>query len=159
MENAGLFARLPGELRNKIYEYALISDYAMLLAPVHITCNDQTEFSFGDFNPHTEQPTLTWVCRAIREETLSIYYNGNVFLLQSQPDHRRYFAGLRLRKVELDPRMVKEVFVLTEDWPMWRDTVEKQISGTGRGYVVDLVNAGQQDPRLLGASYVKVMIK
>ncbi|KAK4623594.1 hypothetical protein CLAFUW4_05285 [Fulvia fulva] len=80
---------LPGELRNKIYSLALVSE------------SDITVTATGP-----SQPPLIRTCHQIREEALSVYYTDNSFTLRVQ-DHngvalehfsllrRQYFDGTR----------------------------------------------------------------
>lgn len=70
------FEDLSGELRNKIYEYALVRENVDLL--VDYKTNDPDG---GDGVPHVlQEPPLLMTSRQIRAEGLSIFYGNNVFL-------------------------------------------------------------------------------
>ncbi|CAK4033259.1 Hypothetical predicted protein [Lecanosticta acicola] len=69
-ERAFALLNLPAELRNRIYEYAVISSDRLL---VPSTCKH-------DDRPTAQQPALTKVNRQVREETIKTFYAENVFV-------------------------------------------------------------------------------
>ncbi|KAK5013063.1 hypothetical protein LTR39_003834, partial [Cryomyces antarcticus] len=82
------FLKLPAELRNRIYEDALLFRAPRAL---HDIVRDHARDS-GDDPSQTVlcQPALTRVCKQIREESLSVYYGLNEFsaeLLACNPRH------------------------------------------------------------------------
>ncbi|KAK5257078.1 hypothetical protein LTR16_001669 [Cryomyces antarcticus] len=82
------FLKLPAELRNRIYEDALLFRAPRAL---HDIVRDHARDS-GDEPSQTVlcQPALTRVCKQIREESLPVYYGLNEFsaeLLACKPRH------------------------------------------------------------------------
>ena len=74
MEQSPLL-RLPGELRNKIYEYVLVEDY-----PIDV------------FPGMTQPPALLATCKTIRNEGIVIWVSNNLFDFPSINYNARYFA-------------------------------------------------------------------
>lgn len=73
---------LPAELRNRIYELVLIKEVCI---EVIIYCIDGCiikELQSQHLANRVQQPPLTRTCRQLREESLSIFYTGNVFLIR-----------------------------------------------------------------------------
>lgn len=67
---------LPGEIRDLIYELALISE-----KPTVAFCLD--EYQLDGYQEAT-QPPLTRVNRQIRQESLLIFYEVNKFILRTE---------------------------------------------------------------------------
>lgn len=84
---ASLFAKLPGEIRNHIYELALYQPSGI------------TAFTTAP-RPHLFKPTdtgsilaLTQTCKAIREESSTIFYEANKFILITKYLGEQYDGG------------------------------------------------------------------
>lgn len=73
MENTGLLGRLPPELRNRIYNFALVQTNAIRLEDPsqETTCSGVREVKL-----RVVQPAPTRACRVIREETLPVFYGA-----------------------------------------------------------------------------------
>lgn len=88
------FLQLPAELRNIIYELAVLKNHRIL------TTLDQ----IPDI-PDDIQPPLTQTCRQIREECLPIYYEQNVFVYgrRNEPSERPWRVQhlRRMRNIDL----------------------------------------------------------
>ena len=72
------FLELPAELRNRIYELVLVKEKPKLqcfLPPtiVSIETMEKTQF--------IQQPALTRTCSQIRQESLPVFYGGNIFFI------------------------------------------------------------------------------
>lgn len=84
------FAKLPPELRNRAYDYALVRDFVIDLRRAYLLPNrplfDGTvplktfRDVLRDFQSLVRQPALTQVSRAIRVESLPIFHAQNVFV-------------------------------------------------------------------------------
>ncbi|KAK4503289.1 hypothetical protein PRZ48_006717 [Zasmidium cellare] len=68
------FMNLPPELRNRIYEFAVIDS-----KPIDLVEPDPTRKSRCRRSNKTVQPPLTLVCRQLRHEVLPIFYALNTF--------------------------------------------------------------------------------
>ena len=68
----GVFKKLPGELRNRIYRYLLVYD-----GYVELWKRDKT----GHHKLRPFQPALARTCKQIRKEVLQIFYAGNTFVM------------------------------------------------------------------------------
>lgn len=75
VEEQSPFLRLPGELRNRIYEYALVEG-----KPVKV------------FPGKTRPPQLLGTCKTIREEGIKIWVSSNDFDFPSINRDAKYFA-------------------------------------------------------------------
>ena len=64
--------QLPPELRNRIWEYAIIKENPINLMPIKY-CEEKEEPESG------AQPPVTQVCSQIRNEALSMFYACNIF--------------------------------------------------------------------------------
>ena len=77
--NSPLLA-LPAELRNQIYDLALIQ-----AQPIRLSYNDALRVGHNRQPAHAElatrmrQPPLTRACRQIRSEPLKTFYGNNMF--------------------------------------------------------------------------------
>ena len=71
-DHLSAFEKLPGELRNRIYRYAVVeSEVTIILA----------SYSEEDKTSTFRQPELAMVNKHIRNEVLSIYYAENTFVM------------------------------------------------------------------------------
>ena len=82
-----LFAKLSGELRNRIYELAVIFDHSVIISspfrsPSHIP---RPRFTVKDPKADAErewvQPPLLRTCKQIRSESIGLFYSQNNFLV------------------------------------------------------------------------------
>lgn len=78
---------LPGEIQNRIYSYAVVSDEPIVL---FICENDQEAEKL-----EPGQPSLMRACRKLREEVGSIYYGENVFSICISPILRFPYSAAR----------------------------------------------------------------
>lgn len=80
------FLQLSAELRNRIYELALIHPQTRYV-PCRCPWSEMTIGSIED--PVCHQPPLTRLCRQIRNESLPVYYGNNVFIVDYDDIHYR----------------------------------------------------------------------
>ena len=74
--------RLPAELRNRIYELALINDKAYDVATRATTEDDASPVKDKvaiHTQMHASEPALLYTCKEIREEGHPIFYGRNAF--------------------------------------------------------------------------------
>ena len=69
------FLNLPAEIRNIIYDLVLVK-----AKPISVT-DSQSVHTPAGIKRGVKQPSLLRVCRAIRAETLSVFYSGNNFTI------------------------------------------------------------------------------
>lgn len=86
------FLRLPGELRNRIYDMALIADHQPITAE---------PWTLYDKSGHLNglQPALARCCRSLRAEALPVFYSKNAFQLHVWPAKGRANASRWLRAI------------------------------------------------------------
>lgn len=70
---------LPREVRDRIYEEAVLEKQRIDVRPGQL-CFSTTN-TRSTMQSALQQPALTQTCRQLREETLSMFYTGNTFLL------------------------------------------------------------------------------
>ncbi|CAK1366565.1 unnamed protein product [Cercospora beticola] len=63
--------RLSAELRNEIYQLLVLADKPLAVCKNHSTPESSAT-----------QPPITRVCRQIREESLGMFYHGNIFIME-----------------------------------------------------------------------------
>ena len=80
---------LPGELRKKIYRYAVVEVDPIIPTIIKSRCRDSKRYTFFLKQP---QPTLAATCRLLRGEVLPIYYGENVSAPTAQ--YRRTNSGI-----------------------------------------------------------------
>jgi hypothetical protein len=94
--------KLPGELRNHIYRYALVAP-----AQIEITKNNW------------QQPALLQVCHQIRTEASTIYYMENNFLVRAPYyDYSTYFNWYRY-VMRFDQTNDVIQYLLSSSEPRW----------------------------------------
>ncbi|KAK5127478.1 hypothetical protein LTR85_006817 [Meristemomyces frigidus] len=89
----GTFLGLPGELRNRIYRLALLSDLAIPVTAQHF-----------------QEPTLLYACKQIRHEAVSIYYGENEF----DALHVGFDATVQMKMLEKKDKLCDEHKVTLE---------------------------------------------
>ncbi|KAK5116336.1 hypothetical protein LTR85_009308 [Meristemomyces frigidus] len=95
-------ARLPPELRNRIYELALTREL-----PIDVSVNNNYKLPSGPYQASARSgPPTLWVkeavmdgylgltktCRSIRAETLKLFYAMNSFVFEASADHHTLSA-------------------------------------------------------------------
>ena len=101
-EREGIFAflKLPAEIRNRIYEVALICDHVTDLRNILVTAPRRNwshmgsshvmrsrrysltdEYTAKNLQRIIQQPAITRLCREIRQDTLAMFYSQNTFLV------------------------------------------------------------------------------
>ncbi|SMY24073.1 unnamed protein product [Zymoseptoria tritici ST99CH_1A5] len=84
MENSPL-ERLPQEIRDEIWEYALTQP-----KPIIITANTSTKALKKDWRSHAPKPvSLLHTCKKINNETRLLFYRLNVFTIQLDGTHSK----------------------------------------------------------------------
>ena len=78
-EQAFPFLEMPAELRNRVYEIALISRNGIDLS--HYWHYDEGP----GFQETAAQPSLTRICHQVRQESLLVFYGANWFLTGLRP--------------------------------------------------------------------------
>ncbi|USW54295.1 hypothetical protein Slin15195_G076140 [Septoria linicola] len=87
MNNDSPLLKLPGELRNRIYDLVLPIDQAIARRTLNVgtisdtngTCCITMTGEYWSWDCHFTNPLLC-LCRAMRTETLGIYYRSNIFM-------------------------------------------------------------------------------
>ena len=86
--------RLPPELRNLVYEHALVKEDVIDLSIIDATCRSNSlrdiphiRNSRREIQTLVQQPPLTLVCVEIRRQALPIFYRCNMFLLDLEYAH------------------------------------------------------------------------
>lgn len=130
LANMGLFARLPGEIRNRLYRLALLtpsSDEPFLITMQPATC------SLGPCT-HAKLPTavpgLLSSCRQIRQEALPIFCAENKFKFDAKTVRERCTANwVRAlgHYARLIPSVILEIYV-------WEDVSPSNHKKVGRTY-------------------------
>ncbi|KAK5740370.1 hypothetical protein LTR17_004633 [Elasticomyces elasticus] len=64
--------RLPPELRDSIYELAVVEKYTLTISTISYDCNHQ----------ESHQPALAKTCRQLRNEVLAVYFRSNNFAIR-----------------------------------------------------------------------------
>ncbi|KAK4963253.1 hypothetical protein LTR10_000881 [Elasticomyces elasticus] len=64
--------RLPPELRDSIYELAVVEKYTLTISTILYDCNHQ----------ESHQPALAKTCRQLRNEVLAVYFRSNNFAIR-----------------------------------------------------------------------------
>ena len=67
-----MLLNLPAELRNRIWQFAVVEDYAL-----QVNCRPPPKGVIRQMDP--QQPALSEVCHQIRDETLTTFYGQNTF--------------------------------------------------------------------------------
>ena len=79
------FLQLSAELRNRIYELALVHPQTK-----YVPCRcPWSEIGIDSTEAPVCQPPLTRLCRQIRNESLPVYYGNNVFIVDVNDIHYR----------------------------------------------------------------------
>jgi hypothetical protein len=82
----GFLSRLPGEIRNQIYEFALIE--AVPIPAVRVVQMPPQDELNPKYRYRLSAPALAKTCRQIRQECLAIAYSDNTFIFQLLPGQR-----------------------------------------------------------------------
>lgn len=110
--------KLPAELRNRIYEYALTDDKQPLVV-VH------TWLSVSNGYGLCMQPALVRTCRAIRNEALSIFYSSNEFTASFEMQYSERVMRAWLERIGRQNREhLQQILVPVVDFEMYFSMVE-----------------------------------
>jgi len=71
--------RIPPELRNRICEYVVVSDLTFDIVEIAWLNSHVAAKFLREMKAALRQPSLTKTCKAIRGETLQIFYGQNTF--------------------------------------------------------------------------------
>ena len=128
MSDLSGFLSLPPELRNRVYEYALVSDTAIEFRVSRFRSRtldtdalrmkrDQTTRKLKErLSRELEQPPLTRTCRVIRDEALPVFYGNNTFLIGDWWIHCRKWMLAWLQRLGPQKRsMLRHLIVLKKD--------------------------------------------
>ncbi|KAF2804883.1 uncharacterized protein BDZ99DRAFT_467122 [Mytilinidion resinicola] len=108
------FMNLSGELRNMIYDHALV--YPSKVQVSWGTTKKPRSHHVargGAYRPPTGVPALLQVCRQVRQEGLSIFYSANTFAFHEDHD-------VRARDPRFDIRMIGSVWYVCTRPTTWR---------------------------------------
>ena len=111
-----LFFKLPPELRNRIYEFALLQR-----TPIVIICQQ----ACGQHSRrHAMQPALSRTCRLLRKETLPIFYGQHTFLIAFYPHAPAAEAWLSAIGLE-NLGLLRNVLIRATAWERKEGMVER----------------------------------
>ncbi|KAK5737114.1 hypothetical protein LTR17_006897 [Elasticomyces elasticus] len=78
--------RLPREIRDFVWTYALVEDRHLLAETTIRTPGRRPKYTLKktrhEFKSHPQLPALTGVCKSIREETMTVFWSENIFRLR-----------------------------------------------------------------------------
>jgi len=118
--------RLPPELRNTIYELVLLkpscspsNDPTTYIRKRCSTKGNRTNFhtTWKDVVKSWREPTLLRVCKAIREETLGMYYKANTFELRiTTAEFEKVYNFIRAKSVNPGIPMKWSIQITKAEW-------------------------------------------
>lgn len=126
LSSSGLFAKLPAELRNCIYELVLIKtvpyghcqELVLIKTRPHGHCR-------ADRRTYPEQPALTRTCKLIRNEALPLFYSKNIFIMDAMCQRHVEAARRWLKRLsKQDREHVGQVITTRVAWESYRTSVQ-----------------------------------
>ena len=116
-----LFLKLPGEIRNLIYHYALVPKIEVNITEIHARINAGHSLYWAKLRLEDalSEPGLTRVSKTIRKETLHIFYGDRKTSFEFSDGQADSCALLWLENLGVEQRhMLQDINILVRRWRM-----------------------------------------